>query len=64
LSDVIFTPERISAMMITKTRRTSYTCPTCDWKGYEAKLSLCSDCGTTFYRCPACGKKAKETERW
>jgi len=51
-------------MMISKTRRISYTCPTCDWKGYEARLSLCSDCGTTFYKCPTCGKSVKEAERW
>jgi hypothetical protein len=43
--------------MISKTRRTSYACPTFDLKGYEARLSLCSDCGTTFYGCPVCGKK-------
>ena len=51
-------------MMISRTRSISYVCPSCKGNGYEARLSLCSDCGTTFYKCPICGKKVEEAERW
>ena len=50
-------------MMISKTRRIRYTCPTCEWKGYEARLNLCPDCGTTFFKFSVCEKKVKEAER-
>jgi hypothetical protein len=51
-------------MVLTKTRTRLYECTNCDWKGYEAKLTLCTNCGGTYYECPICGKKTQEAERW
>ncbi len=51
-------------MMILESRKIIYTCPNCEWRGKGARLSLCSDCGTTFYKCPVCGKRVDEAERW
>jgi predicted RNA-binding Zn-ribbon protein involved in translation (DUF1610 family) len=34
-------------------------CEKCGWTGYNAKLSLCFSCDTTYYKCPNCGSKTK-----
>jgi predicted RNA-binding Zn-ribbon protein involved in translation (DUF1610 family) len=34
-------------------------CEKCGWTGYNAKLSLCCNCDTTYYKCPDCGSKTK-----
>ena len=38
-------------------------CEKCGWIGHKAKLSLCTNCETTYYKCPNCGSKTKLIKR-